>query len=189
MKVKDFIAMLQKENLEDHVRVPGGAVLFAESKPGYWDGAYSYRDGENFVISTRGSKVDIITQDADDFIWENDGDYSKIILDFHGYSGETLKRHIKKYKDKFEETAQQVKQFHQRSLESHFYAVAKKLKEGWKIREDKNEKSRSKMTMSYVKDGKKDKRMCMGDCQTVHKSGLFVSYDEGKRYRYWKIAA
>ena len=48
MKTSEFIKMLQEADPsgEAHVRMYGGVPKFAELKPGYWDGPYSYIDEE-----------------------------------------------------------------------------------------------------------------------------------------------
>ena len=187
MKVKDFIKMLQEQNPEDYVRIPGGAIWFAEPKEGYWDGPYQYRDGENFVISTRGSKVDIHIQDVEDFIWNNDGDYSKIKLDLAGYSGETLDRQVNDYKKKFEKISEKCKEFNEKSIEHFSIQVLKKLQEGWRVRESKKHGKWSRSMMDFVKYAFPDKRMNMGECSAVYKSSLFESYNEDDKFRFWRL--
>jgi hypothetical protein len=74
MKTKDFIKMLQDADPsgEAYLRMEGGIPLFAEHKPGYWDGPYSYVDEDgNYVYSTKGSKVDIHCIDLDGFVERN----------------------------------------------------------------------------------------------------------------------
>jgi len=186
MKVKDFIKMLQEQDPEDYVRIPGGAILFAEPKEGYWDGAYEYRDGEYFVISTKGSKVDIHVQDVEDFIWDNDGDYSKIRLDFPN-NGKILEQKIQEYQESFEKISKKYKQVEQQSQEHYTFQVLKRLQDSWRIRESKEHGKWSKSMMDFVKYDSKDERMCMGDCLAVHKSGLFESYDENNKFRFWRL--
>jgi hypothetical protein len=186
MKVKDFIKMLQELDPEDHVRIPGGAIWCSEPKPGYWDGPYEYIDGDTFVISTRGSKVDIRTLDVEDWIWDHDGDYSKIKLDLAGYSGETLERQLKDYQDRFAKISQECKEFDKHHQAEAVFEVIQLLQEGWKIREDKSHGSWSKSMMDLVK-GLKTNRMNMGQCQAVYKSGIFESYDENEKFIFWRL--
>jgi hypothetical protein len=71
MKTKDFIKMLQEEDPsgEAHIRMMGGTPRYAELKPGYYDGPYSYVDENgNFVSTSQGAKVDIHCVDLEDFI-------------------------------------------------------------------------------------------------------------------------
>ena len=71
MKTKEFIEMLQKADPsgEAHVRMDGGIPYYAEGKPGYYDGPYSYIDEDgNYTYSSAGTKVDIYTKDIFDFV-------------------------------------------------------------------------------------------------------------------------
>lgn len=73
MTTSEFIKILQKADPDGsaHVRMSGGIPIFAELKPGYWDGPYHYLDKDgNWVYSSRGSKVDIWCQEIDDFVHE-----------------------------------------------------------------------------------------------------------------------
>lgn len=73
MTTGEFIKMLQKEDPsgETHMRFPGGEPWFIESKAGFWDGAYSYFDeGNNYVHTTRGSKIDVYIKGLDEWIEE-----------------------------------------------------------------------------------------------------------------------
>lgn len=73
MTTGEFIKMLQNEDPsgECHLRMPGGIPIFVAAKPGYYDGAYSYKDNEgNYVTTTQGSKVDVYCEDLEDFIVE-----------------------------------------------------------------------------------------------------------------------
>jgi len=187
MKVKDFIKILKEQDPDSYIRILGGAILYAEPKDGYWDGPYEYRDGDKFLISTRGSKVDIHTQDVEDFIWDNDGDYSKVKLDLAGYSGETLKHQVKEYQERFKKTSEECKKFQQQSLEHHAFQVVKKLQEGWRVQETKKDGKWLKSTMDFVKYSFLNKRMCIGDCQAIYKSGLFKSYGEDDKFRLWRL--
>lgn len=91
MKTKEFIKMLENADPsgESHIRINGQeSYFYAEHKPGYWDGSYSYLEGKYgedmvWVETTKGSKVDIRTVDMDNFVEYFDGDY------------ETVKKHIK----------------------------------------------------------------------------------------------
>jgi hypothetical protein len=95
MKTKDFIKMLQEADPsgESYVRLPyGGAVVSAEPKEGYWDGAYSYYDYETNKMhtTTLGSKVDIHVINYYDIIEQENGNFDKvkerIVLDHSNFS-------------------------------------------------------------------------------------------------------
>lgn len=71
MTTSEFIEILKKADPsgEAHIRMEGGIPLFAELKPGYWDGPYSYIDkDDNYVYTSAGSKVDIYCVDIWDFV-------------------------------------------------------------------------------------------------------------------------
>jgi len=87
MKTKELIELLQKADPsgELHVRLrDGGAPFYVESLSGYYDGAYEYltNNDEKMVITDKGRKVDIYSTSWKDWLWEKDGDISKIELDF-----------------------------------------------------------------------------------------------------------
>ena len=50
----------------------------------------------------------------------------------------------------------------------------------------KEKKPGNKHMMDYVK-GLKTERMCIGDCQVVHKTDLFESYNENESRRFWRL--
>lgn len=68
MTTNELIEMLKKEDPEGncHVRIHGEMPWFAEKKPGYWDGPYTYVEEDTMVFSTKGDKVDIRTMEPDD---------------------------------------------------------------------------------------------------------------------------
>ena len=71
MTTKEFIKMLQDADPsgDAHIRMSGGVPRYAELKPGYWDGPYSYIDGDgNWVYSSMNNKVDIWTEEIDDYV-------------------------------------------------------------------------------------------------------------------------
>jgi len=74
MKTKEFIEILQKADPsgEAHIRMPdGGIPYYAELKPGYWDGPYSYLDENGkWIYTIEGNKVDVWQRDKYDFVWE-----------------------------------------------------------------------------------------------------------------------
>ena len=109
MKTKDFIKMLQDADPtgECHIRLGDGIPWFAERKEGYWDGPYQYMDEDgNLVISTKGDKVDIHAVDYEEFIWNNDGDYSKIKFDLSYVEND---KHINDYIERFKKISEECK--------------------------------------------------------------------------------
>lgn len=71
MKISEFIKMLQEADPtgEAYIRMGCGVPKFAELKPGYYDGPYSYIDEDgNWNHSTQGNKVDIHCFNVGDFV-------------------------------------------------------------------------------------------------------------------------
>ena len=190
MTTKEFIKMLKEADPSGnlHVRVGEGIPLFAEPKQGYWDGPYYYFDNDrNFVISVKGDKVDIHTTGYEEFIWDNDGDYSNIKFEgFDRYCDPEPS--LKRYQETFDKISQECIACLEQSTAHFTKEVNEKLEEGWKIREDKSHGNWSKNMMNWVK-GKKEKRMCVGECQIVHKykADLFESYDEDDKFKFWRL--
>jgi hypothetical protein len=186
MKVKDLIKYLQEADPtgECHVRVDGGAILGCEPKEGYWDGPYQYIDWDRnkYVISTKGDKVDIRTMDAEDWIWDHDGDTSGIELQLT-YCDDTRE---KEYRKHFEEVAEEAKIQIAKMNKEFLKKVNDFASEGWAFREDKKNGSWSKSMMERIKN-KKVEKMCVGECNAITKSGAFEIQKEDKRYIYWRL--
>jgi len=71
MTTSEFIKLLQIADPDGtaHIRMDGGVPIGAAGLPGYYDGSYSYIDDEgNYVTSRIGKKVDIYTQNIEDFV-------------------------------------------------------------------------------------------------------------------------
>lgn len=119
MKTKELIKLLQEVDPsgECHVRMEGGIPITAYRLPGYYDGAYEYLDESgNWVVSTKGDKVDIITMDKETFIcdeyddtlhpeenWDNIKELIKIDYDPSGNSTQSIEymNRFKQYFDRF----------------------------------------------------------------------------------------
>lgn len=150
MKTKDFIKMLQEADPEGEgfIRMPEGIPKFAEAKAGYWDGPYSYIDEEgNWVYSTSGYKVDIYTEDIEDFVgdfvrtygstpWEEVREKFKFNL---GYSIESQR---KEREDRILERAKEAYEMHTGIHESfRIEGMARALEnaeKGWIWYQDKD---------------------------------------------------
>ena len=81
MTTSEFIEILKKADPSGnaHIRMSGGIPIDVELKPGYWDGPYSYFDEEgNWIETSEGQKVDIITIDREDFVCEMLGRYKNL---------------------------------------------------------------------------------------------------------------
>lgn len=190
MITEELIEQLKKEDPTGkcHVRMTGGAVLFCERKAGYWDGPYQYIKDKKYIISTRGNKVDIHTSDYEDWIWDHDGDYSSIELDFAGYSGEALAGKIKDYKNKFEKTSKECKEFKRQSLHNFTFQILKKVQEGWKIVQPKDTKIGHHNVHYFIKKLHKKERLCQGESEAVIESGFFEPVvKSNKSYIHWRL--
>lgn len=204
MTTSELIKLLQKEDPQGdcHVRIAGSMPAYVESKPGYWDGSYSYLDRKgNYVITTKGAKVDIITMDVEDFIWNNQGDYSKVKVDLAGYSGEVLEKKVSSLQEKFRKIQDRYNAFAKQMLEEHTILVLNKLKEGWQIIQPSSYPIGHYNVMWYVKnpdkfveikngyrapDNRNQKQLVQGDCGAVLKSGFFKADRKGKLI-YWRL--
>lgn len=82
MKTKEFIELLKKEDPtgEGYIRVSEGAIIGVDKKAGYWDGKYKWYDSKSreLHISSENYKIDVLTIDVDDIIWDEEGDMNKI---------------------------------------------------------------------------------------------------------------
>ena len=85
MKTKEFIKMLQEEDPsgESYLRINGGCISSVCSKPGYWDGPYSYLERDKngkpiWIQSTKASKIDVYIMDMFDFAERFDGNWEEM---------------------------------------------------------------------------------------------------------------
>jgi len=188
MKSKDIIKALQKEDPtgETHVRFPDGELLFFETKEGYYDGAYMYKNEEGkFVITTKGFKIDAYFEDVEDIVWELEGDLEKIedklILD----SPEQKKDYMEKV---VKPMANKAKAFHKSSLAEFTCDVINKvIKEGYIITQPLDE-CIGRYNCMYYEKGSEKKHLRQGDCGAVLKSGLFIHRkDETKKCYVWEL--
>lgn len=187
MKTKELIKQLQKEDPtgEAYVRCGDGAVTHFELKSGYWDGPYEYIDENgNFVISNQGSKVDIVTMDSESWIWDHDGDYSKIKFDLGPL--EYSEGKIKAYKEEFEKISKEYKRFEQSALEEFTFHVMHKYKEGFVATQQADVKIGMYNCMYFYKYGSKKIKLRQGDCGAILKSGFFKPVTRGKLI-YWEL--
>lgn len=161
MKTKDLIKMLQEEDPtgESHVRIDGGAISHCEGKPGYWDGAYSYFEDGVYVVSTLDYKIDIITRDIDDFIWNlNEQGFSldevkeKIRCDYNYCDKKHEENFWKHVEKEYNEAKKCIDQLNKELVER----TLKKYKEGWKPRHLKSDDHRKYYwKWSWIKELKK----------------------------------
>jgi hypothetical protein len=175
MTTAELIRELQKEDPEGtcHVRTSdGGAVFCCEGKQGYWDGPYSYIDKDELVITDKNDKVDIHSMTYETWIWDHDGDYSKIRVEVHGDKK-------KRYLDQFEEISKDARRSAKQSSEEFFYEVLTKIKEGWAIVQPLNSEIGHYHVMWFILDPSfdfktTDTKLNQGQCDIVLNSGFFV---------------
>jgi len=157
MKTKEFIEILQKADPsgEAHIRMPDGSIpYYAELKPGYYDGPYSYLDENGkWIYTTNGMKVDVYSCEKYSFAWDLVGETNPWVV-----TEEEAWNHVKKHfdvtttyfyeKDRLERTEGFFKEvreafddafpFHIRHWNQSLDEVIEKAKNGWKFyqRED-----------------------------------------------------
>lgn len=204
MKTKDLIKMLQEEDPagEGYVRVSGGAIVWAESKEGYWDGKYQYYDKETRTlhISSEGYKIDIITYDVNDIIWEEEGIMENIKPRLHPHFENFLHKedNYERFWKGVEKEAEECREFMIKLRKGTLDEVLEKYKEGWVCRtpdtEDiyklKESKERGYKVLKYQlqwKKGFKTKTMCRGEVEAFElNENLFDKVKKGK-YIYFKL--
>ena len=172
MITEQIIALLKEEDPsgKTHVRFGGGELIGVERKPGYYDGAYMYKNEDGkFVITDKGEKIDLHLEDVSDMIWENEGILEdikpEIILDMTNESDYWERVVVPE--------AEKARKFHKTSLaEFTYYIMSKVLKEGWEITQPLDTKIGHYNQMWFEKDGKRE-HLRQGDCGAVLKSGFF----------------
>ena len=176
MKTKDFIKMLQEEDPsgEGYIRVQGGAVVWVEAKEGYWDGSYQYYDPQTRKLhtTTEGYKVDVMTIDENDIVWDEEGNMEKIrerlVPNFESYSDPTQRKEkYDNYWMKIEDEAIEAKKGHEEIMKWCLDGVLEKYKEGWVCRISKDAENPYKMK-EY-----KERGYTVSKFQFQWKKGLF----------------
>lgn len=186
MKTGELIKLLQRDlpSGELHVRINGKTPTIVETKSGYWDGPYQYLDeNKNLIISIAGSKVDIYTTDYEDFIWDHEGDYSKIKFEgFEQYIEEN--RNINDWKRRFEEISQEAIKSTNKIYQSIYNETKIYLDQGYFIREDKTNVWKSE----FIKNKRKHKsRPFVSGHISLIRKGWFNKIKETKKYIYWGL--
>ena len=189
MKTKDLIKLLQEEDPsgETHVRIQGGAISHCEGKPGYWDGPYSYFDENGvYVMSTKDYKIDIITRDVDDVIWdlvETDTELKEKIRVEYDYCDKTREENVWKH---VEEEAQSAKEFNDKLQKEYCERVLKKAKEGWKVRHSKDGEEKKYYRKWKWTKGVKRESVVFGEIKAITESGLFHPVEK-RKYIYYEL--
>jgi len=192
MKSKEFIKLLQEIDPtgEAHIRGFGGAIVSAYMNPGYYDGSYSYMDGDVYVSTRKDSKIDVVVYDIDSIIERYHGDMDKI------------KEHVRfdSYTDKcwenIEKQAREYRDLKQRFLNEATFEVLKKYQQGLQVAQSIKDKIGHYNVMWWHEDGSTQiNRMysignCnglnQGQCGAIIKSGFFTPVQEGEIY-VWKL--
>lgn len=198
MKTSEFIKMLQEADPsgEAHIRMEGGIPLFAELKPGYWDGPYSYIDeDDNYVTSTEGDKIDIHCLDIEGFIERNDHLLweelkEKFIFKFTYVNKKEREDGVLKIaKEAYDEHIKIEQECYQRSLES----MIKNAEKGWTWFQNKEiDSNENSMHVYYTWKIFDETGKEMGSnvhmTEVVFKSGLWEKLDNGKIEGYYEWA-
>lgn len=198
MKTSEFIKMLQEADPsgEAHIRMEGGIPLFAELKPGYWDGPYSYIDeDDNYVTSTEGDKIDIHCLDIEGFIESNDHLLweelkEKFIFKFTYVNKKEREDGVLKIaKEAYDEHIKIEQECYQRSLES----MIKNAEKGWTWFQNKEiDSNENSMHVYYTWKIFDETGKEMGSnvhmTEVVFKSGLWEKLDNGKIEGYYEWA-
>ncbi len=191
MKTKDFIKMLQEEDPtgEGYLRFGSSdeAIVSCESKPGYWDGMYSYFDKETktWIKTTEGYKIDIHFITWEDIVWEYEGDMKKIKEklkpDYSSYSDKKQRQEkIDKFWKNVEEEAAESRKLHKKLDEEMFDKVMERFKNGWNYWTTNNEKPMIYNGGKWKKWLKKDPA-CFGEMEVFIKNEhLFDKTIRGK---------
>lgn len=144
--------MLQEGDPKDecHVRLPGGIPEHAEMKEGYYDGPYTYIDDEgNFVLTDKGLKLDVYCTELDDFVWDEDNDDKKIIIDLHN------EKRKKEIEARIEKIRKERDDCLKGLLHEHTFRVLDMMRQGWKVVQSKSKPIGHYNVMWYVKDTSK----------------------------------
>ena len=179
---------------EAHIRMEGGIPLFAELKPGYWDGPYAYIDeDDNYVTSTEGDKIDIHCLDIEGFIERNDHLLweelkEKFIFKFTYVNKKEREDGVLKIaKEAYDEHIKIEQECYQRSLES----MIKNAEKGWTWFQNKEiDSNENSMHVYYTWKIFDETGKEMGSnvhmTEVVFKSGLWEKLDNGKIEGYYE---
>jgi len=202
MKTKEFIKMLQEADPsgEAHIRMEGGIPRFAELKPGYWDGPYSYLDEDgNWVYSSEGNKVDIHCFDRYDYVsdmfttyniptWEEVRSKFKFSLNYSDNS-EREENSLSEAKEAFEHSTEMYQRFRREGEE----LALSRSEKGWtwfqnKLVDDPTIKPNTHhyYTWAVMDENGKDQGSNLHNVEAVYKSGLFERHDNGVKEGYYQ---
>lgn len=111
MKVKELIALLQKQDPENRVTVNGEILWDVGADPGYWDGPFAYveRNAEErptkFVASSEGTKVKIQSFSLEDAVMM----YPELPVDIrYTYDDKSREQNLRKRVDEWRQEAARI---------------------------------------------------------------------------------
>lgn len=205
MTTLEFIEILKKADPsgEAHIRMEGGIPLFAELKPGYWDGPYSYIDkDDNYVYTSAGSKVDIYCVDIWDFVERNmnrNTKWEEIEKKFKFELTYSIKEHrderansiLKQAKEAYNDIMEIETSSYNRSLEE----MIKNAEKGWKWFQnkdvDKNEvpNMHKYYTWKIFDENGKEQGSNIHMTESIQDSGLWSKLESNEMpgYYEWKF--
>jgi hypothetical protein len=180
MTVKELIKQLKKCSQN---AIVSGPILGVQELPGYYDGACHYVEGDKYIISTECKKVVFDYMDLEDFIDNNEGDYSKVIFKIKNMCDQ--KGYKKRYIERMKKASNEYKKYDQESIREFTFELFKWLKKGYNIIQPAKVPIGHYNSMWFLKrkdlkefssmDSKDvfEHKLRQGDCHAVLKSGLF----------------
>ena len=205
MKTKDFIKILQEADPsgESHIRMQGSIPMYAEYKPGYWDGPYAYIDDDgNYVYSTMGSKIDISCIDIEYFVEDNfdlfeQDNWEKIKSKFKFELTYSIPEQRKEREDRIISQAKEdydIKyEMHNRFFEEHKKISIERANNGWTWFQNKLVDDESLMpnmnhyyTWKIYNENGNEEGSNVYNVQGVYKSDLFEKLDNNKKPGYYE---
>lgn len=202
MTTKEFIKLLQDADPsgEAHVRMSGGIPVYAELKPGYWDGPYAYIDKDgNYIYSSKGNKVDISCQDISDYVehhfdihdsnnWEDIKNKFKFELTY------SIPEQRKEREDRIIAQAKEAwdmeYEIHNKFFEENKKRSIERSTKGWLWFQNKLVDTESGLHHYYTwivyDEHGKDQGSNLHNVEAVYKSGLFEKLDNNKKPGYYE---
>jgi len=165
-----MIKQLQDLDPTGEVEVYGwaGAVHFLDLLPGYWDGYCSYFEPSKyfpekmFVTDKLEKKILIREIDIEEFIFNIEGDLSKVIIDVN--YPEELKKRCEGY-------AKETKEIIEKLDNEMFIEMLNKIKNGFKIVQHDKQIGKYHVMFWLDKSGKEE-LLNQGQCKIILKSRL-----------------
>ena len=202
MKTKELIKLLQEADPtgESHVRLDGGIPIFVESKPGYYDGSYSYFDeNKKYCISKMDNKVDVYTTSIFDYVMDNMGSYpnnktiDEVLSQFKFYLSENeeqneiqKERYVKQIIDAYNENIKMDEDLYKKALNE----MIDNALVGWTWFQNKLVDTIGKEHHYYTwlvyNENEKNMGSCVHNTESIVKSGLWEKVDNNKIEGYYE---